>query len=106
MHPAFGELPKGDVLIDGSRIAAVGTDLAATDAQVDAQVIDASNTIVMPGFVDTHRHLWEGVLRNALPDGTLGDYLKIILGRFAPCFARRTSTPATWCPRLARSMPA
>ncbi len=82
MHPAFGELPKGDVLIDGSRIAAVGTDLAATDAQV----IDASNTIVMPGFVDTHRHLWEGVLRNALPDGTLGDYLKIILGRFGPLF--------------------
>jgi 5-methylthioadenosine/S-adenosylhomocysteine deaminase len=27
--------------------------------------------IVMPGFVDTHRHIWEGQLRNILPNGLL-----------------------------------
>jgi cytosine/adenosine deaminase-related metal-dependent hydrolase len=28
----------------------------------DAEIIDASAMIVMPGFVDGHRHLWEGAL--------------------------------------------
>jgi cytosine/adenosine deaminase-related metal-dependent hydrolase len=45
-------------------------------------VIDASNMIVMPGFVDTHRHMWQGVLRNALPDGSLEDYRNVIQRQF------------------------
>ncbi|PTR33910.1 cytosine/adenosine deaminase-related metal-dependent hydrolase [Luteibacter sp. OK325] len=72
MDPLVGELTRGDVLIQGDRIIAVGTDLDAAGGRV----IDASDMIVMPGFVDSHRHAWEGQLRRIDPDSpTLLDYL-------------------------------
>ena len=43
-------------------------------------VIDAANCIVMPGFVDTHRHMWQGALRSILPNGLLSDYMRDITG--------------------------
>src|SRR6185295_6473982 len=46
----------------------------------EATMIDASNMIVMPGFIDTHRHMWEGPLRNILPNGLLSDYTRDITG--------------------------
>jgi 5-methylthioadenosine/S-adenosylhomocysteine deaminase len=49
-----------DVLIDGGRIAEVGPGLRARDAEQ----VDAADTIVMPGFVDTHRHAWRSLYRN------------------------------------------
>ncbi len=75
MDPAVGDFETGDVLVDGSRIAEVGPDLEAS-----ADVIDASHMIVMPGFVDTHRHMWQGQLRNILPNGLLSDYGRDITG--------------------------
>src|SRR6186997_2608327 len=59
----------------GSRIVEVRPNITAS-----ATTIDASNTIVMPGFVDTHRHMWQGALRNSLPNGLLPDYTRDILG--------------------------
>jgi cytosine/adenosine deaminase-related metal-dependent hydrolase len=58
---------KADVLIDGERIAEVGPGLRARDAEQ----VDAADTIVMPGFVDTHRHAWRSLYRNlgAAPRG-------------------------------------
>ena len=76
LDPKVGDFAAADVLIEGSRIAAVGPNLTAPAANV----VDASNTIVMPGFVDTHRHMWQGALRNSLPNGLIGDYSKEILG--------------------------
>src|SRR6185369_4798117 len=64
-----------DVLIEKGLIAAVRPNISA-----DAQVIDAANMIVMPGFVDTHRHMWQGAVRNSLPNGLLNDYVREILG--------------------------
>jgi 5-methylthioadenosine/S-adenosylhomocysteine deaminase len=52
---------QADVLIDGEVIAEVGTRIRARDAEQ----IDATDTIVMPGFVDTHRLAWTSLLRNA-----------------------------------------
>jgi cytosine/adenosine deaminase-related metal-dependent hydrolase len=75
-----GDLAQGDVLIEGTRIAAVGPNIAADGAQV----IDAADMIIMPGFVDSHRHMWEGVIRNLIPDATLRDYLATILGKYGP----------------------
>jgi cytosine/adenosine deaminase-related metal-dependent hydrolase/ribose/xylose/arabinose/galactoside ABC-type transport system permease subunit len=75
----------GDVLIEGDRIVEVGTGLAAADAEV----IDASGTIVMPGFVDTHRHIWEGLLRNIGTDVPLEgrtSYITFVLHKLAPAF--------------------
>lgn len=62
----LGDFDEADVLIEGSRIAAVGRNLPAGDAEI----IPAENMIVMPGFIDTHRHLWQGQLRNSSPHGT------------------------------------
>ena len=74
---AIGDFASGDVLIEGSKIEAVQPNIRASNARV----IDATNAIVMPGFVDTHRHAWEGALRNILPDGQLSDYTRDITGR-------------------------
>jgi 5-methylthioadenosine/S-adenosylhomocysteine deaminase len=76
MDPAIGDFDAADVLIEGDRIAAVGPDLQAPGAET----IDARGSIVMPGFVDTHRHMWQGPLRNILPDGLLSDYTRDITG--------------------------
>ncbi|MEV7085562.1 amidohydrolase family protein [Streptomyces sp. NPDC093085] len=78
----IGDLLRGDVLIEGDRIAAVAPRL---DVQ-DAEVIDARGMIVMPGLVDTHRHLWQGSLRQIAADWTLGEYLGLMLGGFGPVF--------------------
>jgi cytosine/adenosine deaminase-related metal-dependent hydrolase len=75
LDPGVGDFETADVLIDGATIAEVGPDLSA-----EAEVIDASGMIVMPGFVDTHRHMWQGALRNILPNGRLSDYTRDITG--------------------------
>jgi 5-methylthioadenosine/S-adenosylhomocysteine deaminase len=80
MDSALGDQPGADVLIEGDRIAAVGRDIAAGDAQV----IDAQGDIVIPGFVDTHRHTWEAPIRGTAPDQTLGEYFGTIIDGFAP----------------------
>lgn len=59
MDPAIGNHYEADVLIDGDTIAEVGTGVRARDAEL----IDARDAIVMPGFVDTHRHVWESLFR-------------------------------------------
>ncbi|MDB5410810.1 MAG: amidohydrolase [Rhodospirillales bacterium] len=70
MDPKIGDLVTGDILIEGKKIVAIGPKLTAT-----AEVIDASNTILIPGFVDAHRHAWEGQLRRINPNaGTLDAY--------------------------------
>ena len=61
-------LARGDVLIEGSVVAEVGPGIRARDAEH----VDATDTIVMPGFVDTHRHAWRSLSRNVgagTPDG-------------------------------------
>jgi 5-methylthioadenosine/S-adenosylhomocysteine deaminase len=82
MDRKIGNFRRADVLIDGSKIAAVGPNLAISDAEV----IDASTMIVMPGFIDTHRHIWEGILRNIAADATLDEYFTDILGVLAPAY--------------------
>lgn len=75
---AVGDFEQADVLIEGKKISAVRPNINAPNAQV----IDARNRIVMPGFVDTHRHMWQGFLRNVLPDGSLEDYRNVVQRTF------------------------
>jgi 5-methylthioadenosine/S-adenosylhomocysteine deaminase len=74
----LGDFERGDVLIEGARIAAVAQRIEVSADTTD--VIDAVGSVVMPGFVDTHRHMWQGALRNVLPDGLLSDYGRDITG--------------------------
>lgn len=59
MDEAIGDLPGGDVHVRDGAIVAVGAPLAAPGAEV----IDGQGMICMPGFVETHWHLWTSVLR-------------------------------------------
>lgn len=60
-----------DVLVTGDRIAAVGPRLAVPEG---TEEIDAGGGIVMPGMIDTHRHMWQTSLRGYGADWTLTQY--------------------------------
>src|SRR6266513_1297887 len=67
LDPRVGDFEKADVLIDGKTIAQV----APTIPGGDAEVVDCSGTIVMPGFITTHNHQYESLQRAIIPDGLL-----------------------------------
>ena len=88
LDPKVGDFENGDVLIEGKKIVAVGRNLNAA-----AVVVDAGGMIVMPGFVDTHHHQYETILRGILADGVLGSpndgkktYQGVIQGIFTPVY--------------------
>ena len=71
MDDARTVLPDADVLVTGDRVAAVGPGL---EAPADALEIDARGGIVMPGMIDTHRHMWQTAMRGYGADWTLTQY--------------------------------
>ena len=80
--PSIGELPRADILVEGDTIRDIRPDIP-TDG---AQVIDAAGDIVIPGFIDTHRHTWETSIRTCAPDFALITYFGGILDKFAPLY--------------------
>ncbi len=64
-------LTGADVLVTGDKIAAVGPALAVPEGTAE---IDASGGIVMPGMIDTHRHMWQTAMRGYGADWTLTQY--------------------------------
>ncbi len=64
-------LTDADVLVVGDRIEAVGPALEVPPGTVE---VDASGGIVMPGMIDTHRHMWQTVMRGYGADWTLTQY--------------------------------
>ena len=64
----LGDLPAGDVLATDGVITAVGKDLKPATAE--AEVIDAAGRLVIPGMVDTHRHVWQGAIGGFTPQIT------------------------------------
>jgi cytosine/adenosine deaminase-related metal-dependent hydrolase len=81
MDSTIGDLDRADVLIEDDKIAAIQPSIEA-----DAEVVDVSGRIVIPGFVDTHRHTWEAAIRNCAPNATLDDYFVEVLDTFAPVY--------------------
>ena len=82
MDPVIGDVHAGDVLVEGERIAAVGPGLEVGDAEV----VDTTGCVVIPGFVDSHRHTWETVIRGIAPDVSLGGYFDLVLDQLAPAY--------------------
>jgi len=64
MDPTLGDIPRGDVHVKNGAIVAVGAGLKAGGAQV----LDGRDMIVLPGFVDTHWHMWNTLLRSMAGD--------------------------------------
>jgi 5-methylthioadenosine/S-adenosylhomocysteine deaminase len=64
-------LTNSDVLVIGNSIAAIGEKLSVPDGTFE---IDASDGIVMPGMIDTHRHMWQTAMRGYGADWTLTQY--------------------------------
>ncbi|HEU5156596.1 MAG TPA: amidohydrolase family protein [Streptosporangiaceae bacterium] len=81
MDPQLGDLQSADVLIEDDKISAVRPNIEA-----DAEVVDCTGRIVIPGFVDTHRHTWEAAIRGCAPNSTLDDYFVEVLDTFAPLY--------------------
>ncbi|MFT3873581.1 MAG: amidohydrolase family protein [Nocardioides sp.] len=75
LDPGLGRIDGGDVLVRNGRIAAVAERIG--DLPADAVTVDATDCIVTPGFVDGHRHCWQGSLRRLAVDADLAEYLAI-----------------------------
>jgi 5-methylthioadenosine/S-adenosylhomocysteine deaminase len=82
MDPTVGDVFGGDVLVEDGLIAAVGHDLEVGDAEI----VDASGCIAIPGFIDSHRHTWETIIRGVAPDVSLAGYFEVVLAAFAPAY--------------------
>jgi 5-methylthioadenosine/S-adenosylhomocysteine deaminase len=82
MDDSLGELSDADVLIRDGVIVAVGHDLSTSIR--DADVIDATGRLVIPGLVDTHRHVWQGAIGGFTPQMTGAGYGPAVLNGIAP----------------------
>jgi 5-methylthioadenosine/S-adenosylhomocysteine deaminase len=72
MDARVGDLDRGDVLIEDDCIATIAPALPTPD---DAEVIDASDMIVLPGLVNAHVHTWQSALRGIAADWTVAQYM-------------------------------
>ncbi|MFL6263710.1 MAG: amidohydrolase family protein [Thermoanaerobaculia bacterium] len=75
-------IPKGTVVFQGDRIAAVGEHVLPPRG---AEVIDGTGQTLLPGFIDSHTHTWGEALERALVFGVTTE-----LDMFtAPSFAKQ-----------------
>jgi 5-methylthioadenosine/S-adenosylhomocysteine deaminase len=88
---------RADVLIDNGRIEAVAPDLSVTDCDI----VDASSFLVLPGFVDCHRHLWQTPLRHTGSDWDLPRMFVELFVKFGPRMSADDIYAATLFGRLA-----
>jgi 5-methylthioadenosine/S-adenosylhomocysteine deaminase len=72
-------------------ISSIGLDGSGAD-----EVIDARERIVIPGFVDSHRHLWQTLLRGTLGDLTIRRYIQVIRMHVASRFGPPDTYAATF----------
>lgn len=94
---AIGNVSNCDVVIEDGFIKAVGPDLSST---ADHTVLDATDAIVCPGFIDTHRHTWQTQLRTLCTDFVLSDYLLTLRHVYGSCYSARDAYLGNFCGAL------
>ena len=77
LDETIGDLPDADLLIEDDHIVAVGQNLRSSSPAVD--VLDGRGRLVIPGMVDTHRHVWQGALSGYTPQMTGAGYGPAVL---------------------------
>ena len=82
---AAGDLAGADVHVRDGAIAAVGRDLSAPGAQI----IDGAGMLVLPGFVETHWHVWTSLLRSLAGDRAGARLLSDVAHDWHVLFRRR-----------------
>jgi 5-methylthioadenosine/S-adenosylhomocysteine deaminase len=85
IDPKVGDFAVGDVLIEDGKIREIRPDIeASADSTV---IVDATNRVLIPGFVDTHSHSYQGLLRNSLANGLVDpDYNRDVQNKWTPAF--------------------
>ena len=82
MDDRLGDLTDADLLVEGDRIAAIGHDIAASDAEV----VDGRGRILIPGLINAHMHSWQTALRGFAADWTLPEYFRRMHAGLATLF--------------------
>jgi cytosine/adenosine deaminase-related metal-dependent hydrolase len=72
MDDRLGDLAGADLLIEDDRIAAIGRDISAGDAEI----VDGRGRIVIPGLINAHMHTWQTALRGFAANWTLPEYFR------------------------------
>ena len=101
MNPAREIIDDGAVVVSGDRIEAVGKTSELRARYRDAEVIDVSGHIVLPGLVDTHVHLAQTMLRGVSEGKRLAEFSNWLFGRIFPLQGSYTEADAAASARLA-----
>ena len=79
-----GDLARGDVLVVDDTIAALAPRVTTP---ADAEIVDASGCIVIPGLINAHMHTWQTALRGIAANWTLLEYFRKMHAGLATVFA-------------------
>lgn len=82
MDDRLGDLAASDLLVDGDRIAAIGRDITAANADI----VEGRGKIVIPGLINAHMHTWQTALRGFASDWTLLEYFRRMHAGLATVF--------------------
>ncbi|EHR02456.1 amidohydrolase family protein [Bradyrhizobium sp. WSM471] len=86
MDDAIGDLPRGDVLIEGSRIVDLRPSIDIGGGATETEIVDGAGRIVIPGLINAHMHTWQTGLRGYAANWTLLEYFRRMHAGFATVF--------------------
>jgi cytosine/adenosine deaminase-related metal-dependent hydrolase len=83
MDPELGDLARADIRVRGGAIAEIGVDLEPDRKE---RLVDARGKVVLPGLVDTHRHVWQGAIGGTGGAVSLAGYFGVVIAGLAPLY--------------------
>ncbi|MCK1650921.1 amidohydrolase family protein [Bradyrhizobium sp. 149] len=86
MDDSIGDLPGGDVLIEGSRIVDVRPSIDIGGGAAETEIVNGTGRIVIPGLINAHMHTWQTGLRGYAANWTLLEYFRRMHAGLATVF--------------------